>query len=58
MPGPVSADMWLGKDGVAEVVAKATGTDPETARKNVLSSIGGLPTTRLTTPEEVATLVV
>ena len=57
-PGPVSTDLWLGKDGVAEVVAKATGTDPETARKNVLASIGGLPTGRLTTPEEVATLVV
>jgi NAD(P)-dependent dehydrogenase (short-subunit alcohol dehydrogenase family) len=57
-PGPVSTDLWLGKDGVAAVVAKATGTDPETARKNVLASIGGVPTGRLSTPEEVATLVV
>lgn len=57
-PGPVSTDLWLGKDGVAEVVAKATGTDAETARRNVLASIGGLATGRLTTPEEVATLVV
>ena len=24
-PGPVSTDLWLGKDGVAETVAKATG---------------------------------
>ena len=57
-PGPVSTDLWLGKDGVAETVAKATGTDPDTARKNILASIGGLATGRMTTPEEVATLVV
>jgi NAD(P)-dependent dehydrogenase (short-subunit alcohol dehydrogenase family) len=57
-PGPVSTDLWLGKDGVAHTVAQATGVDPETARKNVLASIGGVPTGRLTTPEEVATLAV
>jgi NAD(P)-dependent dehydrogenase (short-subunit alcohol dehydrogenase family) len=57
-PGPVSTDLWLGKGGVAETVARATGVDPETARKNVIASIGGLATGRLTTPEEVATLVV
>jgi NAD(P)-dependent dehydrogenase (short-subunit alcohol dehydrogenase family) len=57
-PGPVATDLWLGTDGVAETVAKATGVDPETARKNVIASIGGLPTGRFTTPEEVATLVV
>ena len=57
-PGPVSTDLWLGKGGVAQTVASATGVDPETARKNVLASIGGVPTGRLTTPEEVATLVV
>jgi NAD(P)-dependent dehydrogenase (short-subunit alcohol dehydrogenase family) len=57
-PGPVSTDLWLGEDGVAQTVAKATGVDPETARKNVLASIGGLATGRMTTPEEVATLVV
>ena len=57
-PGPVSTDLWLGQDGVAQTVAKATGVDPETAKKNVLASIGGLPTGRMTTPEEVATLVV
>jgi NAD(P)-dependent dehydrogenase (short-subunit alcohol dehydrogenase family) len=57
-PGPVSTDLWLGKDGVAQTVAKATGVDPETAKKNVLASIGGVPTGRLTTPEEVAALVV
>lgn len=57
-PGPVVTDLWLGKDGVAQTVANATGVDPDTARKNVLASIGGLATGRMTTPEEVATLVV
>jgi NAD(P)-dependent dehydrogenase (short-subunit alcohol dehydrogenase family) len=57
-PGPVSTDLWLGKDGVASTVARATGVDPETARKNVVASIGGFATGRFTTPEEVATLVV
>jgi NAD(P)-dependent dehydrogenase (short-subunit alcohol dehydrogenase family) len=57
-PGPVSTDLWLGKDGVAETVAKVASVDPETARKNIIASIGGLATGRFTTPEEVATLVV
>lgn len=57
-PGPVSTDLWLGEGGVAKTVARATGTDPDTARDKVLASIGGLATGRLTTPEEVATLVV
>ena len=57
-PGPVSTDLWLGAGGVAQTVAKASGVDPETARKNVIASIGGLPTGRFTMPEEVATLVV
>jgi NAD(P)-dependent dehydrogenase (short-subunit alcohol dehydrogenase family) len=57
-PGPVSTDLWLGKGGVAETVAKATGVDAETARKNVVASIGGFATGRFTTPEEVATLIV
>ena len=57
-PGPVSTDLWLGEGGVAQTVAKATGVDAETAKNNVLASIGGLATGRMTTPEEVATLVV
>jgi NAD(P)-dependent dehydrogenase (short-subunit alcohol dehydrogenase family) len=57
-PGPVSTDLWLGKDGVAETVAKATGVDADTARRNVIASIGGIPTGRLSSPEEVAALVV
>ncbi len=56
--GPVSTDLWLGKGGVAETVARATGVDAETARKNAVASIGGFATGRFTTPEEVATLVV
>jgi len=56
-PGPVSTDLWLGKGGVADTVAKATGVDAETARKNVVASIGGFATGRFTTPEEVASLV-
>jgi NAD(P)-dependent dehydrogenase (short-subunit alcohol dehydrogenase family) len=57
-PGPVSTDLWLGEQGVAHTVARATGVDVETARKNVVASIGGFATGRFTTPEEVATLVV
>lgn len=56
-PGPVATDLWLGEGGVAHTVAQAMGTDPDTARNKVLSSIGGLATGRLSTPEEVATLV-
>jgi NAD(P)-dependent dehydrogenase (short-subunit alcohol dehydrogenase family) len=57
-PGPVSTDLWLGKHGVAETVAKAMGVDAETARARVVASIGGFATGRFTTPEEVAALVV
>ena len=57
-PGPVSTDLWLGERGVAHTVGRATGVDPETARKNVFASMGGVPTGRLSTPEEVATLAV
>ena len=57
-PGPVSTDLWMGKGGVVDTVSKATGLDPDAARKQVVSSIGGFATGRFTTPEEVATLVV
>jgi NAD(P)-dependent dehydrogenase (short-subunit alcohol dehydrogenase family) len=56
-PGPVSTDLWLGPGGVAATVAKATGVDAETAQKRVFASIGGVPTGRFTTPEEIASLV-
>ena len=57
-PGPVSTDLWLGENGVAQTVAKATGVDAATARERIVASIGGFPTGRFTTPEEVAALVV
>jgi NAD(P)-dependent dehydrogenase (short-subunit alcohol dehydrogenase family) len=57
-PGPVETDLWLGDNGVAASVAKLTNVDRETAKKNVIASIGGIATGRFTTPEEVATLVV
>jgi NAD(P)-dependent dehydrogenase (short-subunit alcohol dehydrogenase family) len=57
-PGPVSTDLWLGEHGVAETVAAAAGVDADTAREQVVASIGGFATGRFTTPQEVATLVV
>lgn len=57
-PGPVSTDLWLGEHGVAATVAAATGVDTDTARDNVIASIGGFATGRFTTPEEVASLIV
>jgi NAD(P)-dependent dehydrogenase (short-subunit alcohol dehydrogenase family) len=32
-PGPVATDLWLGEHGVAQTVAKATGVDADTARR-------------------------
>jgi NAD(P)-dependent dehydrogenase (short-subunit alcohol dehydrogenase family) len=57
-PGPVGTDLWLGEGDVAKTAAKAMGVDADTARDRVLAGIGGLATGRLTTPEEVAALVV
>jgi NAD(P)-dependent dehydrogenase (short-subunit alcohol dehydrogenase family) len=57
-PGPVATDFWLGPDGVAATVGKATGVDPETARERIVAGMGGIPSGRFTTPEEVAALVV
>jgi NAD(P)-dependent dehydrogenase (short-subunit alcohol dehydrogenase family) len=56
-PGPVATDLWLGEHGVAETVAKASGVDAETARQTIIAGIGGFATGRLTTPEEVASLI-
>jgi NAD(P)-dependent dehydrogenase (short-subunit alcohol dehydrogenase family) len=53
-PGQVSTDLWLGEQGVAETVAKATGVDADTVRETAASAIA---TRRFTTPEEVATLI-
>jgi NAD(P)-dependent dehydrogenase (short-subunit alcohol dehydrogenase family) len=57
-PGPVSTDLWLGEHGVAQTVAAKTGVDTETARKQIVTSMGGFATGRFSTPEEVATLAV
>ena len=57
-PGPVATDLWLGEGGVADTVAKASGTDIAAAREQIVAGMGGFPTGRFTTPEEVATLVV
>jgi NAD(P)-dependent dehydrogenase (short-subunit alcohol dehydrogenase family) len=53
-PGPVGTDFWLGEHGVAATVASATGVDPDTARERIVAGMGGIPTGRFTTPEEVA----
>jgi NAD(P)-dependent dehydrogenase (short-subunit alcohol dehydrogenase family) len=57
-PGPVGTDFWLGPNGVAATVARATGVDADTARERIVAGMGGIPTGRFTTPEEVATLIV
>jgi NAD(P)-dependent dehydrogenase (short-subunit alcohol dehydrogenase family) len=57
-PGPVSTDLWLGENGVAATVGRSMGVDPDTARERIVAGMGGFPTGRFTTPEEVATLVV
>jgi NAD(P)-dependent dehydrogenase (short-subunit alcohol dehydrogenase family) len=56
-PGPVETDLWLGEHGVAATVAEATGTDAATAREQIVTGMGGIPSGRFTKPEEVATLV-
>ena len=56
-PGPVGTDFWLGPRGVAATVAEATGVDADTARERIVAGMGGIPTGRFTTPEEVATLI-
>jgi NAD(P)-dependent dehydrogenase (short-subunit alcohol dehydrogenase family) len=53
-PGPVETDLWLGRDGVAETVAAATGSDAAAVRAQATA---GFATRRFTTPDEVATLV-
>ena len=57
-PGPVSTDLWLGAGGVADTVAKATGTSADQARAKIVAGMGGFATGRFSTPEDVATLVV
>ena len=53
-PGPVSTDLWMGEDGVAATVGRASGSDADAIRAQAAQ---GFATRRFTTPEEVATLV-
>ncbi|MBV9042997.1 MAG: SDR family oxidoreductase [Acidimicrobiia bacterium] len=57
-PGPVSTDLWLGEQGVAHTVAAKNGVDADTARTQIVAGMGGIPTGRFSTPDEVAALVV
>jgi NAD(P)-dependent dehydrogenase (short-subunit alcohol dehydrogenase family) len=54
-PGPVATDLWLGADGVANIVARAHGGDPEAIAEQ---AAGGAVTGRFTSPQEVADLIV
>jgi NAD(P)-dependent dehydrogenase (short-subunit alcohol dehydrogenase family) len=54
-PGPVSTALWLGEDGVAKTVARATGGDPDAVAGQAAADAA---TGRFTTPEEVADLIV
>ncbi|MGI5254083.1 oxidoreductase [Actinacidiphila glaucinigra] len=56
-PGPVETDMWVGEGGMAETVGNAMGVDKDTAREQIVDSIGGFATGRFTRPEEVGDLV-
>ena len=53
-PGPVATDLWMGDDGVAATVGRATGAGADAVRAQAAQ---GFATRRFTTPEEVATLV-
>jgi NAD(P)-dependent dehydrogenase (short-subunit alcohol dehydrogenase family) len=53
-PGPVATDLWLGEEGVAQTVAKATGGNPDEVAKG---AAGEMVTGRFTRPQEVADLV-
>jgi NAD(P)-dependent dehydrogenase (short-subunit alcohol dehydrogenase family) len=53
-PGPVATDLWLGDQGVAATIGRATGAGAEAIRAQAVS---GMPTGRFTTPDEVAAIV-
>jgi NAD(P)-dependent dehydrogenase (short-subunit alcohol dehydrogenase family) len=54
-PGPVETALWLGTNGVAATVAKATGTDADSVKQQQAAAAV---TGRFTRPDEVADLVV
>ena len=53
-PGPVQTDLWLGDDGVAATVARATGSTPDTVARQAAADAS---TGRFTHPQEIADLV-
>ena len=53
-PGPVATDLWLGDAGVAVVVGRASGRDPDAVAQE---AAGQSVTGRFTRPDEVAALV-
>lgn len=57
-PVPVNTDLWLGENGIAKTVARASGVDADTARSAIVAGMGGIPSGRFSAPEEVATLIV
>jgi NAD(P)-dependent dehydrogenase (short-subunit alcohol dehydrogenase family) len=53
-PGPVATDLWLGDQGVAETVGRATGAGSGAVRDQMTAN---MPTGKFTTPQEVAAIV-
>jgi NAD(P)-dependent dehydrogenase (short-subunit alcohol dehydrogenase family) len=53
-PGPVATDLWLGENGVAATVSKATGAEPADVQGQ---AAGATVTGRFSRPEEVADLI-
>jgi NAD(P)-dependent dehydrogenase (short-subunit alcohol dehydrogenase family) len=53
-PGPVQTDLWLGDDGVAATVARATGASADAV---ALHAAADASTGRFTYPQEIADLV-
>src|SRR5262249_34679843 len=53
-PGPVAPDLWLGADGVAARVGRATGTRPEDVADGAARA---MVTGRFSRPDEVADMV-
>jgi NAD(P)-dependent dehydrogenase (short-subunit alcohol dehydrogenase family) len=54
-PGPVATDLWLGTQGVAETLGRASGAKPEDVAEEAARQ---MPTGRFTQPNEVADVVV
>lgn len=55
-PGPVSTEAWIGAGGVAEAIARASGSTRESVVDRA-AQLNGMTIGRMIAPEEVATLV-